>query len=97
MRTAWKIASVVVVAALLVGAGAFWWIRQPRTAEAEVVAPTAVAALGSIEETVSATGSVNTERQAALAFETGGPIAEVMAESGQQVEAGQLLARLDTA
>jgi HlyD family secretion protein len=71
-------------------------MRQSDTAEAEAPPPTAVAALGNIEETVSATGSVSTEKQAALAFETGGPIAEVLVEIGQQVEAGQLLARLDT-
>jgi HlyD family secretion protein len=96
MRAAWKIAGILIVAGLLVGTGAFWLIRQPETAEAEEAPPTAVAALGSIEETVSATGSVSTERQATLAFETGGPIAEVLVESGQQVKAGQLLARLDT-
>jgi HlyD family secretion protein len=96
MKAAWRVIGILIVAALLVGAGAFWMMRQSDTAEAEAPPPTAVAALGSIEETVSATGSVSTERQATLAFETGGPIAEVLIESGQQVKAGQLLARLDT-
>jgi HlyD family secretion protein len=97
MKTAWKIASVLLVAALLVGAGAFWLIRQPETAEADTTAPTAIVVLGSIEETVSATGSVSTERQATLTFETSGSIAQVLVEEGQQVEAGQVLAWLDTA
>lgn len=96
MKAGWKIASVVLVAALLVGAGAFWLIRQPKTAQAEAAAPTAIAELGSIEETVSSTGSVSTEWKATLAFEASGPIAYVLVEEGQQIEAGQVLARLDT-
>jgi len=96
MKATWRILSIVIVAALLVGAGTFWLMRQPETAEAEAAVPTAVVALGSIEETVSATGSVSTKRQATLAFETSGPIEQVLVQEGQQVEAGQVLARLGT-
>jgi HlyD family secretion protein len=51
---------------------------------------------GSIEETVSASGNVVADRQATLSFVTSGPIAMVMVAAGQQVEAGQVVARLDT-
>jgi HlyD family secretion protein len=71
-------------------------LRQPETVEAEAETPTAVVALGRIEEMVSATGNVSTERQSTLAFEASGPIAQVLVKEGQQVEAGQQLARLDT-
>ena len=35
MKTAWKTGGILFVAALLIGVGAFWLMRQPRTAEAE--------------------------------------------------------------
>ena len=97
MKNAWKVGSVILIAALLVGAGAFWLIQQPETAEAEAATPTALVARGSIEEAVSATGSVSTERQATLAFEISGPIAQLLVDEGQQVKVGQPLAGLDTA
>lgn len=51
---------------------------------------------GNIASTVSATGTVLPERDAALSFQTSGTIADVPVEVGDKVEAGQLLAQLDT-
>jgi HlyD family secretion protein len=51
---------------------------------------------GNIASTVSATGIVLPERDAALAFQSSGTISEVPVEVGDKVEAGQLLAQLDT-
>jgi HlyD family secretion protein len=98
VKKARKIGAILLVAAVLVGAGVLLLRRQQsRTAAAEVALPTAVVTRGSIEETVSATGNVDAHRQATLTFASSGPIAEVLVEEGQQVEAGQVLARLDTA
>ena len=97
MKAVWKIGGILLVTALLIGAGAMWLMRQTGSVEAEASAPTTVVTRGSVEETVSATGSVSAERQAALTFEMSGPIAEILVEEAQQVEAGQVLARLDTA
>jgi HlyD family secretion protein len=96
MKRALKIGGILLVVAILVGGGAFFLRQQSRPAQAEATAPTATASRGSIEETVSTTGNVLADRQATLAFETSGRIAEVLAEEGQPVQAGQLLARLDT-
>ena len=96
MKTVVKVGVVVIVAAVLVGAGFMFWQRRNETAEADVVVPTFAVSQGGIEETVSATGNVSPVRQATLAFETGGSIAEVLVNEGQQVEAGEVLARLDT-
>ena len=51
---------------------------------------------GNIASTVSATGTVLPEREAGLSFQLSGTIADVPVELGDEVEAGQLLAQLDT-
>jgi RND family efflux transporter MFP subunit len=96
MRTGLRIGVVLLVAAVLIGAGALVLRRQAGTAEAEATQPTAVVTRGNIEELVSATGNVQAERQATLAFETSGRIAEVLVNEGEAVQAGDVLAHLDT-
>ncbi len=52
---------------------------------------------GNITATVSATGAVQPERQANLAFQgAGGIVVSVAVKAGDQVKAGQVLAQLDT-
>jgi HlyD family secretion protein len=92
-----KIGGVVVLVLVLVGAGILALRRQGRAAQAQPEAPTTTVTRGSIEETVSASGNVIAEREATLAFATSGEIAAVPVVEGQQVQAGEVLARLDTA
>lgn len=51
---------------------------------------------GTLLAVVNATGMVLPERQTTLAFTGAGRVAEVLAEEGQVVQAGQVLARLET-
>lgn len=51
---------------------------------------------GTLVGTVSATGAVSPLREAALAFNTTGPITRLDVKQGDTVKAGQLLAQLDT-
>ncbi|MBI1297500.1 HlyD family efflux transporter periplasmic adaptor subunit [bacterium] len=51
---------------------------------------------GSINSTVSATGSIEPESQADLSFRSAGRVAQVLVSVGQPVAEGQLLAQLDT-
>lgn len=95
MKTGLRIGAVLMVAAVLIGAGAVVLRRQAGTAEAEATQPTAAVSRGTIEELVSATGNVQAEREAMLAFETSGRIAQVLVNVGETVEAGELLAQLD--
>ena len=71
-------------------------INQPAAAEEGTTQVTTVTR-GGIEETVSATGNVGAEQQVALPFGSNGEIVEVLVKEGQAVEAGDPLARLDTA
>ena len=48
---------------------------------------------GEIERTFR--GAVQAEDQAALGFKVGGELAELLVEVGDEVESGQLLARID--
>jgi HlyD family secretion protein len=98
MKKALRIGGVVLVALVLVAAGALFLRRQQfQPASAEEAITTAVVTRGSIEETVSATGNVVADQQASLTFASSGEIAEVLVDKGQQVERGDMLARLDTA
>ncbi len=92
-----KIGGIVVLVLVLVVAGAMALraINQPAAAEDAPVVATVTK--GRIEETVSATGNVGAERQVALPFGSSGEIVEVLVKEGQAVEAGDMLARLDTA
>ena len=66
-------------------------------AEAQASAgPTAHAARGNIEETVSALGNVVTTEEANLVFVISGRIDEVLVEEGDEVEEAQVLARVDS-
>ena len=98
MKKVLTIGGLIVVALVLVAAGVLFLRRQQfQSAAAEVAAPTAVVARGTIEEVVSATGNVVADQQASLTFASSGEIASVLVEKGQQVELGEVLARLDTA
>jgi HlyD family secretion protein len=96
VKTAWKIGGILLVIVLLIGAGTLVLRRRMGAAGAESPAPTAAVTRGSIEETISATGNVSADQQATLTFGSSGQIAQVLVEEGQQVAAGDVLARLDT-
>ncbi len=51
--------------------------------------------VGTVEERVRLVGDVESLRRAALAFERSGRVTEVLGETGQEVAAGAVLARLD--
>ncbi len=58
---------------------------------------TAVVERGTLRVGVDATGSVAPETRLELSFKSAGRVAEIMVEEGDQVEAGEVLARLETA
>jgi len=58
---------------------------------------TVVVERGTLRASVDATGSVAPETRLELSFKSAGRVAEIMVEEGDQVEAGEVLARLETA
>src|SRR5258708_23911344 len=61
-----------------------------------VTVQTATIDKGDLELAVSATGSVVAKNQSILKFDQPAQVQEVLVQEGQKVEAGQILARLDS-
>jgi len=91
-----QIGGITLFALVLVGAGAMFLLRGNRPAVADETPAAATVIRGNIEATISATGNVVADREATVAFASSGKIVAVDATEGQLVEAGQVLARLDT-
>jgi HlyD family secretion protein len=84
---------VAVVVAAVVGV-AVW--RSRAAAQPEAEARSALVERGTMLVAVSASGSVEPQDRVSLAFEAPGQVAEVPVEVGDGVEAGDVLARLDS-
>jgi len=92
-----KLFIVVIVLAILGAAGYFGYRQvQARQAAQKPTYETVTVTRGDISATVSATGAVLPEREVGLAFSATGTIALVNVEVGQEVDAGEVLASLDT-
>lgn len=90
---------LIILAIALVAAGGWFIYRQVNKANM-VQTPDyqlVPAGRGDISATVSAIGVVLPEREASLSFQAAGTVVEVAVDPGAQVEAGQVLAALDTA
>ncbi|MCD6344306.1 MAG: efflux RND transporter periplasmic adaptor subunit [Anaerolineae bacterium] len=99
MKKKWWIPVLVI---LLAGAGYLGYGIYSRSTENDapdlaLSGETTVVERGTLRVTVDATGNVAPEQEVALAFLSPGTVAEVLVEEGERVEAGQPLARLDTA
>src|SRR5579859_2457336 len=89
----------LVALAVVVGAGVVVYQRFFAPAPPAPVGQIVPVQRGNVAATVSATGSVVATRQAKLVFASTGRIKEILVNVGDQVTAGQVLARLvaDTA
>jgi RND family efflux transporter MFP subunit len=88
----------IVVALIVLGAVGAWLMTRGANGNAAAETPgwtTAAANTGTIDAAVSATGSVEAQAQADLRFAADGTVTEILVKPGQQVQAGQPLARLD--
>jgi HlyD family secretion protein len=90
--TLYVILGVVLVAA--VTAFVLWRTQQAQTPAEET--HTATVERGTLLVAVSASGSIEPQTSADLTFETPGRVAEVRVKVGDEVEAGDVLAQLDT-
>ncbi len=89
--------AVVLIAAVVVAsaAGLFWWNhRSGAVVVRTVVVQEAIA--GGQKTLLNASGYVTARRQATVSSKVTGKVMEVMVEEGLKVEAGQVLARIDS-
>lgn len=84
-------AAAAVVAA---GAGGVWWGIKGQTATPAAVR-THTVALGNIEETVSAVGTLQPRTYVDVGTQVSGQLKRIFVEDGDRVEQGQLLAQID--
>lgn len=96
------LAAVIVTAVIGATVGQPWLSQQPWLSRlpwlappAEDGAPTALVERGTLLLSVSATGRVVPEARVALSLDVPGRVAEVLAEPGDAVQAGDPLVRLD--
>ncbi len=90
---------IIVIAVLVLLAAGFFFLRQRQTAAQEPafeILREAEVENGRITATVNATGSIEPEALVSLTFGGAGTIQQVAVERGQNVQAGDVLATLDT-
>ncbi|MGH3780998.1 MAG: efflux RND transporter periplasmic adaptor subunit [Pseudonocardiaceae bacterium] len=87
---------LMVGAAVVVVGVALAWLLWP-AAQSGVATRLATAGLGTIRQTVSATGTIEPAQQADLSFGVSGQVTAVPATVGEQVGSGQTLATVDAA
>jgi HlyD family secretion protein len=83
------------LAALLIAGGAVGGYAWQQTAQAEPAQAGMEVRRGSLVETASASGKIEPEVQVEVKSRVSGQVIEVLIKEGDQVEAGQLLVRLD--
>ena len=89
--------AVLAASAILLAALVARDVFLPPTTSAAAAIPTATVAMGSVTNSVSATGQLVPARQVNLGFKTAGTLTEVDARVGDHVAAGQVLAAIDPA
>ncbi len=96
-RNWWVIAgiAIVTIAVLGIGAGAIV-LTGPRSAAQAPVGETAIVERGTLTVAVDANGGLAASIDVSVAFDSGGRIAEVLADEGDVVQAGDDLIRLET-
>jgi RND family efflux transporter MFP subunit len=90
---------LVLVTLLLVvtGVGVVWWRNRPRPAVVHTVAVQELSAgAGGQKTLLNASGYVTARRVATVSSKISGKVMEVLVEEGMKVEAGQILARIDS-
>jgi RND family efflux transporter MFP subunit len=88
---------VVVVVLLLVaiGGGVAWWMNRPKATEVRTTIVQRPVS-GSDRTVLNGSGYVTARREATVSSKVTGKVVEVLVEEGMRVEAGQILARLDS-
>jgi len=92
------IALMLLALLLVVGVGALlWWFSRPKAAVVRTLVVHEPASGGGSEKTLlNASGYVTARREATVASKVMGMVIEVLVEEGMKVEAGQVLARIDS-
>ncbi|HXJ57467.1 MAG TPA: efflux RND transporter periplasmic adaptor subunit [Verrucomicrobiae bacterium] len=88
----------VALAFLLAGGAIVWWINRPEVMAVRTVAvrESSSSNVGGQKTLLNASGYVTARRLSTVSSKVSGKVMEVLVEEGMKVEAGQVLARLDS-
>jgi len=92
--TRWGLVLGIIVAVLLLGGGASWFLLKPRSVPVRTAAVRAVSETGS-SVLLNASGYVTARLAATVSSKVTGKVVDVLVEEGLKVELGQVLAHLD--
>jgi RND family efflux transporter MFP subunit len=88
----WVIGLVIVLVAAL---GAWYWLAGGKEFTVTTATAQALSGIQGSTSVLDATGYVTARRQATVSAKVTGQVTEVLIEEGQQVQSGEVLARLD--
>jgi len=91
----WSWLLVTLLALGLLGAAGYYYYAYGRALEVETTTAVSPAALAAGTAVLEATGYVTARREATVSSKITGKLAQVLIEEGENVAAGQVLARLD--
>jgi HlyD family secretion protein len=80
----------------LAGAGAAWWLKRPKPIAVRTITVQQQNGGGSDRTLLNGSGYVTARREATVSSKVTGKVVEVLIEEGMKVEAGQILARIDS-
>src|SRR5213595_871488 len=83
------------LAAIAAVAGVVWWLNRPKAAVVRTIL-VQESASGGQKTLLNASGYVTARRQATVSSKVTGKVIEVLVEEGMKIEAGQILARIDS-
>ena len=92
-RRLWFIVVSIVLLVVLIGGGALIYLRRADASQVQYT--TNPAAYGNLTQTVSASGPLQAKAEYDMNFSTSGQITAIDVHVGQQVKAGQVLAKLN--
>ena len=96
-KSFWRWLALVVVIAAVIAGGLYFYRSQTTLAQAPATTPLQTATVRRGDLVVSATGAgaVIPASQVSVGFDSGGLLVEVLAQVGDRVQAGDILARVD--
>jgi len=83
------------VIAVIAALGAWYWLAGGKVFTVKTATAQALSGIQGSTSVLDATGYVTARRQATVSAKVTGQVTEVLIEEGQQVQAGEVLARLD--
>src|SRR5436190_1224316 len=94
-KTPWLLLLVLAFVGLVAG-GAVWWMNRPKPVPVRTAVVVQPGSAGGERTLLNASGYVTARRKSTVSAKVTGKVTEILVEEGMKVEAGQILARLDS-